>query len=80
MPALALVFARRGLFGEVAQTREHGGSVRATTDELGEFAFDELATGTWQIYVFAQGYERWSDEVEIVDGVVESVEVFLDPR
>lgn len=76
----ALVYVRRGWFGELASNQEHGGSARAITDADGAFAFDELATGVWDVRVFAHGYRRGSAEAVIEADQTTTVEISLEPR
>lgn len=39
----------------------------ATTDEEGNFSFDNLQMGTYNVVVEAEGYETWEKEVEITE-------------
>jgi hypothetical protein len=77
--ARALIFARRGWFGELA-TDHGGGFARAITDDQGRFVLEELATGTWDIMAFAYGYQRGMVEAVVEEGQTTVVEIILEPR
>lgn len=76
----ALVFGRRARGGESALQQEHGGFARAVTDDDGFFSMEGLASGTWELTVFAWGYDRFSVEVAVEADQVTTVELPLDPR
>lgn len=62
-----------------AQVVLQGVDKEATTGEDGAFTFEMVSPGTYTISVTADGYEDWSQEVEVKeDG--DSVTVELEPK
>lgn len=49
-----------------------------TTDSEGSFSFSSVEPGTYTIYVEAEGYETWEEQVEVTEDDT-SVDIELEP-
>ncbi|PAU93222.1 hypothetical protein CK503_12420 [Aliifodinibius salipaludis] len=62
-----------------AQLVLQGVDKEATTGEDGSFTFEMVSPGTYTLSVSADGYEGWSQEVEVKEGG-DSITVKLEPK
>lgn len=51
----------------------------AMTGEEGEFSFEELEPGTYTVEVKADGYEEWSQTVEVAEDRTSELNISLQP-